>query len=446
MNGNEKMRFFKKTIVVLGVFVLFQDLLLQHLRGTKMERFVQNIDELVALFLFLNIFARRLAFSGDKRVTARCFFVPLLVACGCLPCLLNSTNIQVMAEGCFMVVKGFMFYYVVSSVCFTEEEIKKIIILFFVLGVIFLIGMVFDAVFPQTFRALIGNHVYISSRLGIRCPVSFFSSLERSGWWMAYLVLFLCAAFIVYRKKTYLFAMSPFAICAVLTMRAKPVFGALLAVTIGYLAIPNTKTKKRWLFVALAIFLFAGVFGSGQLLALYEHKQKEFFSGRETPRSRLYNVAFDIAKKRFPLGVGFGRYGGYISAKYYSDVYHKYGFDESWGFSKEHPDFLEDAFWPMILGETGYLGTLSYVGILLSFFVMIRKKMKRYPDPATNFLCIAGIMILVEGIMESTAAPFFAKMPFNYFVFGLLGIINSRFLYKNSGSAMNKHTNHTIPQ
>ena len=440
------MRFLKKTIIVLGVFVLFQDLILQHLIGTKIVQLVQNLDEIAILLLFFYTSVRRFAFSGDKRLTERCLLVPLLVVCGCLPSLLNTTSLLVMAEGCFMVIKGLMLYYVISCIYFTEEEIRKIVQLFFVLGVIFLIGMVFDAVFPHTFRSLIGNHVYISSRLGIRCPVSFFSSLERSGWWMAYLVLFLCAAFIVYRTKTYLFAMIPFAICAVLTMRAKPVFGALLAVTIGYLAIPNTKTKKRWLFIAIAMFLFAGVFGSGQLLALYEHKQKEFFSGRETPRSRLYNVAFDIAKNRFPLGVGFGRYGGYISAKYYSDIYHKYGFDESFGFSKEHPDFLEDAFWPMILGETGYLGTLSYIGILLSFFAMIRKKMKRYSDPATNFLCIAGIMILVEGIMESTAAPFFAKMPFNYFVFGLLGIINGRFLYKNNGSAMDKNTDDKIPQ
>jgi hypothetical protein len=95
------------------------------------------------------------------------------------------------------------------------------------------------------------------------------------------------------------------------------------------------------------------------------------FSGGQSPRSLLYTTALTISEGRFPLGVGFGRYGSWLSRDPYSNVYYEFGLDRAYGLGPEWPAYVNDAFWASVLGEAGWLGLISF-GLALLGLARIR--------------------------------------------------------------------------
>lgn len=119
-----------------------------------------------------------------------------------------------------------------------------------------------------------------------------------------------------------------------------------------------------------------------------------------TARGALLNRAFAIAKDHFPLGTGFGTYASAPSGSYYSPVYYLYNLNNIWGLGVENPMFVSDSFWPMILGQTGWLGLLVYLNILFILFKKIINKMKYNSN--LKMACL-GVMIylLISSMGES---------------------------------------------
>ena len=102
-----------------------------------------------------------------------------------------------------------------------------------------------------------------------------------------------------------------------------------------------------------------------------------FYSmGTESARAALTQVSFRIARDYFPLGCGFGTFASAFSNQPYSKVYYLYHIQNVWGISKNYSSFISDTFWPMILGQNGYLGLIFYIVVLVilfSFFFELRK-------------------------------------------------------------------------
>jgi hypothetical protein len=181
--------------------------------------------------------------------------------------------------------------------------------------------------------------------------------------------------------------------------------------------------------IILLVFILATVlliFTSpvSELLRNIQYQYIDFPDLSNVARNVLYATGFRIALDMFPFGAGFGKFGGWISVKYYSDLYYKYGIATVYGLSEEKFSFMADTFWAMILGETGFIGAIILILIYVRFFKMTASTLTNDRNTIfEKFLCLSAIMIFCEALIESIAAPVFHKPPQMYFIFSLLGII-----------------------
>jgi hypothetical protein len=135
-------------------------------------------------------------------------------------------------------------------------------------------------------------------------------------------------------------------------------------------------------------------------------------SGSDVARNALYYYAFSTANDYFPFGAGLGMYGSVPAAYMYSPLYYAYGFEHVYGLQPyaigSGNNYLMDTFWPQVIGEIGYVGTLIY--LCLWVYPMARviqrlRKVRHSQDPRGRGLIflVAGIAIVV--CLESIGSP-----------------------------------------
>ena len=83
---------------------------------------------------------------------------------------------------------------------------------------------------------------------------------------------------------------------------------------------------------------------------------------------------------------------------------------------------MSDTFWPMILGETGVLGLLMYVIILI---VIFKPFIKIYTKQTTDLRVCIVVSLLVFNIICSIAKPTLTGPPNSLILFGFAGIFYS---------------------
>jgi len=437
------MSFTKIIIFIVCLFCIAQDLIAARLfEVQELFLFVKALDDYMLLFLLaLVVVSKPLIFFKKKNLS---FFILCcgFAAVGFLSGLRHAVPFQIMVLGLFPPIKGFLLYFVLSNVKFSIIELRWLLKVFFVVSVIFLIGVLVDVLNPLLFRGFTGVGAEdVRYRFGIPSAISFFSSPARCGWWMSYVFVFCAAAFFVFQKRAWGVVALFYAVGILLTMRMKPILGASFAILTALMILPTSlKTKKIVFFgflVAFAVLPFAD-----KVSALGWDKYEDYFVSEHVPRKLLYEVGFQVAKDNFPLGAGFGKYGGYIAAKHYSDIYTQNNFEAYWGMSSGDTRFLKDTFWPMIIGETGFLGALIYICILAvlfkKVFVIYREKVRRIIRSDSQscfvaFLSLAAVMVFVEAVIESTAVPFFSSAPYYVFLFVLIGVIEGSFSRLENG-------------
>ena len=124
-------------------------------------------------------------------------------------------------------------------------------------------------------------------------------------------------------------------------------------------------------------------------------------------RTLLYITGWRIARERFPLGSGFGRFGGYVSQLYYSPLYDQYGLSAVYGLSRDFPVYISDTYWPHILGEAGVLGALFFAALLLRMWHSCVRVARRASSESVKVLAMIAAMLLIEAVLESVVAPIF---------------------------------------
>jgi hypothetical protein len=148
--------------------------------------------------------------------------------------------------------------------------------------------------------------------------------------------------------------------------------------------------------------------------------------GPTAPRTLLYITGVRIANSRFPLGAGFGRFGGYVSSLDYSPLYDAYGLSHVYGLSPEDPDYIEDTYWPHIAAETGWVGA----AILVLFFLLLLERATRAArsatDQATKAVAMGAALALLEAMVESVAGPVFEVSLFAFAIAVPLGVALAR--------------------
>lgn len=102
--------------------------------------------------------------------------------------------------------------------------------------------------------------------------------------------------------------------------------------------------------------------------------QIETYLLNENSARRVFiDYGFKTANDFFPLGSGFGTFGSAEAAKHYSNLYYTYGFDEIWGLSPTFGPFLSDTYWPMAIGQFGWIGAICFLAVYARMFIDVAR-------------------------------------------------------------------------
>lgn len=123
-------------------------------------------------------------------------------------------------------------------------------------------------------------------------------------------------------------------------------------------------------------------------------------------RPVLYLTGGMIFIDYFPFGTGLASFATNASISPYSGVYHEYGIDKVYGLSEAMPDFICDAYYPM-LAQFGIFGLILFISLWVyaySFLkVLIRTNPKEYKYHYVVGTCII-LFLLIESIGGNTLA------------------------------------------
>lgn len=129
-----------------------------------------------------------------------------------------------------------------------------------------------------------------------------------------------------------------------------------------------------------------------------------FFSKIQSDSARYHMLitSIRIANDHFPLGAGLGTFASYLSGSLYSPLYEKYGISGVWGLREGEPFFVSDTYWPMILGQTGWIGLIF---MLLAIWMLFCRIQRLYFLEADLYL--SGLFVLLYLLVSSAAESAF---------------------------------------
>lgn len=383
-------------VFILSAFV-FQDFF------SMILPFMQYFDEmfcLSALPVFLYLTAKNKSMIKINKLDFMIIiFLIIYTLIGIISFFLNSNQpINALVGDLFLNLKFFFSIYIGYNLFNNKSIYKKYVFYFIKFISLFL------------FFLLLINFIYPifenqEIRFGIPIPKLFFS---HSGYLASAATLLLAMTFRYYqhisRANLYI-SIQIFIIF--FTLRYKAMATAIICTLVFFIVIVKKK-KLRWWHILIGILVVLPI--SWNQISIYYGS-----SSIENARGALTNTALKISKDLFPFGNGFGNYGSYMSKVYYSDVYFNYSLSNIWGLSRSYPSFISDTFWPMIIGQTGFLGTICYLMILYLLIRKIKKIKNRYSY-------MSGIVVMIYLLLESTSSSAFVSP--NAVPFGLwLGLL-----------------------
>lgn len=109
------------------------------------------------------------------------------------------------------------------------------------------------------------------------------------------------------------------------------------------------------------------------LLIIGSFQIQTYLLNEDAPRSLFFRYGAITANDFFPLGSGFSTFASDQAARNYSPLYFQYGFNVLFGMTPEDGSFLSDTFWPMAIGQFGWIGSMLYVLIYARILMSINK-------------------------------------------------------------------------
>jgi hypothetical protein len=140
------------------------------------------------------------------------------------------------------------------------------------------------------------------------------------------------------------------------------------------------------------------------------------------PRLALYAGSIAVAIDRFPLGGGVGRFGSHLSREDYSPLYEEYGLDQVDLLKPGQAQAATDAFWPMVLGETGVIGFSATLVLFLGIAVALRRHAAIERSADGRLVLLGALFVTVEGLIRSVTSSVYVAPPIGYFVLGTAAV------------------------
>lgn len=209
------------------------------------------------------------------------------------------------------------------------------------------------------------------------------------------------------------------------TMRSKAFGGVVVLGVLMVWVIWLGKKVKLW---------YLGASAGALILLAWKQIYYYYFTFSHNARAVMTKVSFRIMSDFFPIGTGFGTYASNAANIHYSPVYEKYGFltdyvlplteakameriktgsgcfvyhlgdKQGYVYNELGPNsaFLNDTFWPIVIGQTGFIGTIAYLVILVILFTRLWKLQSEQRN-----LFVGGMFLLAYILIASTSEPAF---------------------------------------
>ena len=160
---------------------------------------------------------------------------------------------------------------------------------------------------------------------------------------------------------------------------------------------------------------------------LASSKIEDYFQyGLYAARPALYIVAAKILIEYFPFGTGFCSFASSLSGKYYSSVYAKYGINNVEGLTISNYAYMADSFWPYILGQFGFSGTVVYLLMLLNLYRSIKSRYLSLKNKQKSIDLLVFYLLFA-----STAEAIFIDIT-GQFAFIILAVFLGNYQYNKS--------------
>ena len=147
-----------------------------------------------------------------------------------------------------------------------------------------------------------------------------------------------------------------------MTGRVKAV-GVVACILMVYLLVlrRHQKLSRKMKVFAGCVLCISGVIALFQLIFYY------YSMGLQSARAVLTVAAPFLAKDHFPFGTGWATFGSAFSAEPYSPIYEIYQLRLVWGLSPGNHEFISDTYWPMLMGQCGFIGFFAFLAAMFLF-------------------------------------------------------------------------------
>ncbi len=261
--------------------------------------------------------------------------------------------------------------------------------LFYLLVFLVLIDFIFK-IFPH------------ESRYGIYSFELFFQHSSRYAFAFAFIFLVLLPK---YYKNNKVFLLLILAV-GILSLRVK--YFGFVTLALAFMFYGKTLFKIPKLYFLLIISSL------GLIMVWLFWNQIEMYFAFETlekawSRAVILYYSFIIGNDYFPLGTGFGTYSSYYSGLHYSWVYDVYGINEVYGIKRKYWGFIADQYWPMILGQFGYIGLFSMLLVVYNYFTLFMTNIKKNINNGQYYYFLSALLGLLLLLIDSTSDAIFTQ-------------------------------------
>lgn len=330
--------------ILLLVFLIFQPLL------KSRYDILSYIDE---LFIVLCLLALVLILLLTGRIKKSAFgilgIMALFCAEGLLSGAINGNKIIITVNGVFDYIKNFLPIPFFAMLKFSTGRVKKMYKILLLVAIIFcLVGIIQEIMFfcgckfegDVRFGILrvrpLEHHPNVYGLCCLFFLIMEYSLYKRVRWYGFLLIVGIMLSVSRMVWISFVFA------SVLLILRQK--IGRMLPLVVFMLIV---------LFFALPAF--------------FRYTKSETIP-TATFRGYALHKSIEIWRDHYFFGTGPGMYGGVVSVKYNSPVYEKYNFDsEQYNYWVKKIRSL-DQFWSQILAETGIIGTVIFLWLLLYLF------------------------------------------------------------------------------
>lgn len=386
----------------LYLYLTFQTLF-QSITSGIVHRIVQYSDDLIVMLLLALLFFG--AIKGNihlekkegKFLISFALFEVIGIACGVLFGYNKVPGVLLDAFTCAKFIIVFLASWKLSENTISDQLILKMNSLCQVVAILFFVLTLHELFFEPIWEKAEYRYFTYSIKLFFSHP----EGLARASFSFILPLMYNMK----YHKENIRYILM---LCFVMlfTFRAKSI-AAMLVILMIYFYKKILKGKHIVFFMAM-IGIIVLIVGADQMKYYYSHAL--------IGRTKLLTDAVILANEKFPFGTGFGSFGSNVALDYHSLLYETMGY-----FNQENPwavkAFLNDAFWPIPIAQTGWIGTFFFI---ISLIELIKIGIHYYrKDFYISWVFISVVMY--DLISTPASSAFFHPLALSSYLFvGLL--------------------------